>query len=96
MTFDAFSRYLALETASRQVCVQPRPLTLYVTLPHLLLSDGACCTAPTARLQLSIDGTDKRTDGWTDARPLHRPCSAYYAGSFNFAAETTCGAALLV
>ena len=28
MTFDAFSRYLALETASRQVCVQPRPLTL--------------------------------------------------------------------
>jgi len=28
---------------------------------------------------LSIDGTDGRTD----ARPFHRPCSAYYAGSVN-------------
>jgi len=30
-------------------------------------------------LLLSIDGTDGRTD----ARPFHRPCSAYYAGSVN-------------
>jgi len=27
--------------------------------------------------------TDRQTDGRTDARPLHRPCSAYYAGSAN-------------
>jgi len=24
---------------------------------------------------------DRQTDGRTDARPLHRPCSTYYAGS---------------
>ena len=24
-----------------------------------------------------------QTDGRTDARPLHEPCSAYYAGSVN-------------
>ena len=27
--------------------------------------------------------TDKRTDGRTDARQLHRLCSTYYAGSVN-------------
>jgi len=32
-------------------------------------------------LLLSVDGTDRRTDRRTDARPLHRPCSAYSAGS---------------
>jgi len=49
----------------------------------LLLSAGACCMAPTARLQLSIDiscptllllsinGTDRGMDRKTDARPLH-------------------------
>jgi len=26
---------------------------------------------------------DRRTDGRTDARPLHGPCSAYDAGSVN-------------
>jgi len=32
--------------------------------------------------RLSNDGTDdERTDGRTDTRPLHRPCSTYYAGS---------------
>ena len=30
---------------------------------------------------LSIDGTDRPTDGHPDARPFHGPCSAYYAGS---------------
>jgi len=30
-------------------------------------------------LLLSMNGTDRRTD----VRPLHRPCSAYYAGSVN-------------
>ena len=32
-------------------------------------------------LLLSIDGTDIRTDGRTDAQPLCRPCSAYLAGA---------------
>ena len=31
---------------------------------------------------LSIDGIDGRTHGQTDARPFHRPCSAY-SGSVN-------------
>ena len=29
------------------------------------------------------DGTDKQSDGQTDARQLHRPFSTYYAGSAN-------------
>jgi len=32
-------------------------------------------------LLLSIDGTDIWKVGWTDTRPLHRPCSAYHAGT---------------
>jgi len=31
----------------------------------------------------SVAETDGRTDGQTDTRPLHRPCSACYAGSTN-------------
>jgi len=27
--------------------------------------------------------TGRRTNRWTDARPFHRPCSLYYACSFN-------------
>jgi len=34
-------------------------------------------------LPLSIDGTVGRTDERTDARPLDRPCSAYYVGSYD-------------
>jgi len=37
------------------------------------LSSKLACTL----LLLSIDGTDRRTD----ARPFHKSCSAYYAGS---------------
>jgi len=56
----------------------------------LLLSAGTRSTAPDAIEQtrctavlLSIDGTDMRTDGRTDTRPLRRACSAYYAGNVN-------------
>jgi len=34
-------------------------------------------------LLLSIDGTDRLTDGRTDAQPLHRHGFVYYAGSVN-------------
>ena len=49
-----------------------------------------CCWAPEpavgrylppadiARKAAAINGTDGHTDGQTDARPLRRPCSAYY------------------
>jgi len=29
----------------------------------------------------AVDQRDRQTDGRTDTRPLHRPCSAYYVGS---------------
>jgi len=32
------------------------------------------------RTAAAADGTGKRTDGRTDTRPLHRPCTAYYSG----------------
>jgi len=66
MTFDAFSRYLALETASRQVCVQPRPLTL---------RDAAAFAAERRRLLHSahsapaaVDRWDRQTDRRMDGR----------------------------
>jgi len=31
----------------------------------------------------AVDRRGRPTDGRTDTRPLHRPCSAYYAGSVN-------------
>ena len=40
------------------------------------------CRAPATemgRKAAAIDGTDRRTDN----RPLHKPCTAYYAGSVN-------------
>ena len=52
--------------------------------PHLTLSADAhdasriCCRSPAIaarRPQLSIDATERRTDGRTDARPLRRSCS---------------------
>jgi len=64
---------------------------------HLLLSSGTCRTTSATRpwlstdiscpqqqthrqpLLLLIDGTDR----WTNTRPLHRSCSAYYVGSVN-------------
>jgi len=50
-----------------------------ITLP-------ACCyalvtAADVDRKAAVVDGIGGRTDGRTDTRPLHRPCSAYYAGS---------------
>jgi len=42
-------------------------------------------------LLLSIDGTDRRTDGRTDTGPFHTHCSTYYARSVNnAAAECIC------
>jgi len=66
--------------------------------PHVLLSAGACSTAPAAndRHQLQTQANSStlgghrcccrsmgQTDGRTDDRQLHRPCSVYYAGSVN-------------
>ena len=43
-----------------------------------LLPAGRSAANPPA-----TDQHDRQRDGQTDARPLHRPCSAYYAGSVN-------------
>ena len=76
----------------KQVCVQPPLSALSMTLPAFA---GACSTAPAAidryllhtpALSSKLTGrrcccrSMEQTNGRTDARPLHRPCSAYYAG----------------
>jgi len=50
------------------------PLSIDVSRPHGTQQQTRCTS-----LLLSIDGTD----GQTDARPFHRPCSAYSRGSDN-------------
>ena len=75
------------------VCVYPRPSVVNMTLPlRLLLSAGAYRLTSRAggrpaanptHAAAAVDRCDGRTDGQTDARPLRRPCSAYYAGRLN-------------
>jgi len=43
-------------------------------------SAGRSATNP-LHAAAAVDRWDRRTDGRTDARPFHSPCSAYYAGS---------------
>jgi len=50
------------------------PLSIDISCPH-----GA--QQQTCHMLWSTDDTDTQTDGRTDARPLHRPCSAYHAPS---------------
>jgi len=57
-----------------------RRLKAPAAIDRYLLQTPALSSKP---LLLSIDGTDRRTDGRMDARPLHRPCSAHYAGSIS-------------
>jgi len=52
---------------NEQVCVQSPPSALNMTL-HAFAADNR---------------RDKRIAGRKDARPLHRPCSAFSAGSAN-------------
>jgi len=54
-----------------QVCVEPRTTAVNMTLPAV--------AAPGAVDRQ--DKQDRQTDGQTDARPLHRPCTAYSASS---------------
>jgi len=52
-------------------------------IDRYLLPVGAqqqTCQRP---LLLSVERTERRTDGQTDARPFHKPCPAYYADSVN-------------
>jgi len=46
-----------------------------------LLPAGAQQQTRRTPLLMLTGGTDRQTDERTDARPLHKPCSAYYAGS---------------
>jgi len=81
---------------TKQVCVEPRPSGLNMTLPayaaerrrlqlfdRYLLQAPALSSKPAARRRCcrSTGQTDGRTDGRTDTRQLHRPCFACYAGS---------------
>jgi len=75
-----------------KVCVEPPSSALSVMLPafaaeHRRLQHGACSCRliSTACRMLSSKPTGRRfccrLMGQTDAQPLHRPCSAYYAGT---------------
>jgi len=70
----------------RQACVQPRPLAVNTALPRLLLSAVLRPRATSSRLLatgLCQGCSSAAAEGRTDARQLHRPCSAYYVGSVN-------------
>jgi len=91
------STYSLAEHNTKQVYNSVLSLLLWC-YSHLLLSAGARSMAPAAidryplhTPALSSKPADRRcccrsmgqTDGRTDSRSLHRPCSAYYTGSVN-------------
>jgi len=45
--------------------------------------DRYLLAAPMLQHTADADRRDRQTDGRTDTQPLHRPCTAYYAGSVN-------------
>ena len=77
------------------LCFQPHPSAVNVTLPAFAAERAQLIRGMHRRPPLSIsvsypqataaavDRRDRQTDGQTDALPLHRPCSACYAGSVN-------------
>ena len=54
------------------------PLSIDISCPP-----GAQQQTRRTPLLRSIDGIDRQTHRRTDIRPLHRPCSAYYADNVN-------------
>ena len=64
----------------RRRCCRRSPLSIDILCPQ-----GAQQQTRRALLQrlMNRSKTDRQTDGRTDTRPLHRPCSAYYASSGN-------------
>jgi len=69
MTLPAFA-------AERRCCMAPAAINRY------LLPAGRSAANPSAAAA-AVDRQYRQTDGRTDTRPLHRPCSAHYAGSIN-------------
>jgi len=59
------------------------PLPLSIGTCYQLISPVAGCSAAKLPHTAAADVVINKTDGWTDARPLHRPCSGQYVGSVN-------------
>jgi len=83
------SRYFKISTTHVRVSLLRRLSTW--RCPHSLLSAGACYRSispargrsaanPPHAAAAAVDRWDRQTDRRTDARPFHRPCSAYKAG----------------
>jgi len=60
--------------AACMCCWAPAPRTDYRSI-SAARAGAQQQTRRTPPLLLSIDGTDRQTDGRTDTRPVHRPCS---------------------
>ena len=69
MTLPAFA-------AERRCCMAPAAINRY------LLPAWRSAANPSAAAA-AVDRQYRQTDGRTDTRPLHRPCSAHYSGSVN-------------
>jgi len=85
---------LVMRRPQKQVCVQPRPLTVNTALPAFAAErraaapcyrssvDSQSATELHQRCSSAVStGTDRRTHRRTDTVLLHRSCFAYYAGS---------------
>jgi len=71
------TRYMHLLLSSGACSMAP------VAIDQYLLRTPALSTANPPAAVAAVDRWDRHTDGRTDARPLHKPCSAYYASRVN-------------
>ena len=76
MTLPAFAakRRAAARAAAPLLLGMPAPAAVD---RHLLPARRSAANPPHAAQ--AVERWDREADGRTDARPLHRPCSAYYA-----------------
>jgi len=81
--FAAERRAAAPLLLSAGTCCSTFPAARPQLSTDISCSHGAHQQTFRTPLLLSIDGTDRRMGGQRDARPPHKPCSAYYTGSVN-------------
>ena len=79
---------VCLANTRQQACAEPRTSALNMTPPAAAARAPAVIgryllLVPKLRQAADVDRLDRQTDGRTDIRPLHRPCTAYCANNVN-------------
>jgi len=87
--------HLLLLTMLRRCCCSAQAMQQSINISCLLGLQQQTRSSSTECGGQMTGQTDRQTDGRTHARQLHRPCSAYYAGSGNKTTTTNVFTAII-